>query len=162
MGAVENFAALSVGQPRQRSAELISGTLVRVELNQCVWVDYAGNPFNAPLAAICTAHVDVSDIGREVALAFAQGDPAQPILLGLIRRSWTQTPGSCASVKGPDETSQTSPAHVQFNAAETMTLQCGRASLTLNRDGRVIVRGTNIASYADGTLRLRGAVVELN
>ncbi|GAU05851.1 hypothetical protein BSLA_02f4413 [Burkholderia stabilis] len=49
-----------------------------------------------------------------------------------------------------------------LEAIEAMTLKCGQASLTLNKDGRVIVRGTNVATYADGTLRLRGAVVELN
>lgn len=165
MGAVESLVALGAEQLPQRTAELTVGTIANVDRNQCVWVDYDDNPYGIPLVAICAASVTMADVGRDVVLAFAQGDPGQPILLGLLRRNLiknqTEPGASVHAVELIRETGNETP-HVHLEAAEAVTLKCGQASLTLNRDGRVIVRGTNVATYADGTLRLRGAVVELN
>ncbi|WP_157652788.1 DUF6484 domain-containing protein [Burkholderia ubonensis] len=146
-------------------AELILGTIVNVGPNHGVWIDYVDNPDGAPLVAICAANITAADVGREVVLAFAQGDPGQPIVLGLLRRHEVDNQvesGTGIHSAVPTAGSAADASHVCLEAAEAMTLRCGRASLTLNKDGRVIVRGMNVATYADGTLRLRGAVVELN
>lgn len=165
MGVAEHIAALSVAPPTQRTAELVLGTIAKVGSNHGVWIDYPDNPYQSPLAAICATSVVAADVGREVVLAFVQGDPAQPILMGLLRRHGTRNQAEArAAVHAitPAISATTEASHVCVEAAEAMTLKCGQASLTLNKDGRVIVRGTNVATYAEGTLRLRGSVVELN
>jgi hypothetical protein len=145
--------------------ELTIGTLVKVEPGLQVWIDYPDNPRHTPLVAISVASVTTADVGRRAVLAFADGDPEQPILLGLVRppsgiETPTQTRGPFSAAPVVGAVAETPHLHVE--AEETMTLTCGQASLSLHKDGRVIGRGTNVATYADGTLRLRGAGIELN
>ncbi|NJM83762.1 MAG: hypothetical protein HC844_16055 [Tabrizicola sp.] len=48
-------------------------------------------------------------------------------------------------------------------ASETeLKLRCGKASITLTPDGRVVIRGTQILSRSEGANRVQGAVVLLN
>lgn len=49
-----------------------------------------------------------------------------------------------------------------LEAREELELRCGDASLTLRRDGLVIVRGTDIVSHAKARNRIRGASVQIN
>jgi hypothetical protein len=51
---------------------------------------------------------------------------------------------------------------IVLNAAHTITLRCGQASITLNRDGKIVIRGTHVVSHASGVNRIRGGSVELN
>jgi hypothetical protein len=41
-------------------------------------------------------------------------------------------------------------------------LRCGEASISLSRDGKVVIRGRHIVSHASGVNRIRGGSVELN
>lgn len=38
----------------------------------------------------------------------------------------------------------------------------GEASIEMHRDGRIVLRGTHIASYSSGANKLRGTSIELN
>jgi len=41
-------------------------------------------------------------------------------------------------------------------------LKCGRASIVLSRDGKIILRGTSISSRASGSNKVKGASVQIN
>ena len=43
-----------------------------------------------------------------------------------------------------------------------ITLKCGKASINLKADGTVAIRGTNVASRASNTNRIRGGNVQIN
>ena len=45
---------------------------------------------------------------------------------------------------------------------EQITLKCGQASINLKADGTVSIRGTNVASRASNTNRIRGGNVQIN
>jgi hypothetical protein len=49
-----------------------------------------------------------------------------------------------------------------INANEHLVLRCGKACMTLRRDGRIEIRGETIVSQATGANRIRGGSVELN
>ena len=51
---------------------------------------------------------------------------------------------------------------VRLTARDEIVLQCGKASITLRRNGRVIVRGTYIETHSDGTNRIKGGQVQIN
>jgi hypothetical protein len=41
-------------------------------------------------------------------------------------------------------------------------LQCGSASLTLRRDGRVLIRGAYVETHSRGVNRIKGGSVKIN
>jgi hypothetical protein len=47
-------------------------------------------------------------------------------------------------------------------AQDEIVLECGSASVTLRRNGRVIIRGTYIETKSDGTNRIKGGQVQIN
>lgn len=51
---------------------------------------------------------------------------------------------------------------VLIEGAEEIVLQCGKASLTLRRDGKIVLRGVNVVSEADQVQRIRGGTVKIN
>ena len=45
---------------------------------------------------------------------------------------------------------------------DCLRIAFGEASIEMHRDGRIILRGTHIASYSSGANKLRGTTIELN
>jgi len=43
-----------------------------------------------------------------------------------------------------------------------VVLRCGKASLTLRRDGKVLLRGVDVVSQADQVHKIRGGKVQIN
>lgn len=51
---------------------------------------------------------------------------------------------------------------LMLEAREELELRCGDASITLRRDGLVLVRGVDLVSHARARNRIRGASVQIN
>ncbi|MGG5820268.1 DUF6484 domain-containing protein [Falsiroseomonas sp. HW251] len=113
-------------------------------------VDYEGNPAGAPLPALSTTTYDAGAAGREVALIFIDGDPLRPLALGLVR------PGARPAPTAAE------PEELVLTAKRDVTLRCGRASITLTRAGKVLVRGTYLSLRSSGMQRITGASVQIN
>src|SRR5687767_1296040 len=64
---------------------VVIGTLLELDVIGSPRVDYPGNVAGA-LAARTMAVLDSDKVGREVALMFENGDPAKPIVLGVLQR----------------------------------------------------------------------------
>lgn len=129
-------------------------------------VVFPGNLSESAIPAISTITMDKSDIGSEVALAFENGDPRKPIILGKIQRP--QEP-----VAEPPEKSIELPVdvpleieadgeRVEVEADREIVLRCGKASITMTKAGKIILRGTYISSRSSGMNRVSGASINLN
>jgi hypothetical protein len=53
-------------------------------------------------------------------------------------------------------------ARVRITARDEVVIQCGKGSITLRRNGRVIIRGTYVETHSAGTNRIRGGQVRVN
>jgi hypothetical protein len=53
-------------------------------------------------------------------------------------------------------------ARVRICARDEVVIQCGKASITLRRNGRVVIRGTYVETHSEGTNRIRGGQVRVN
>jgi hypothetical protein len=53
-------------------------------------------------------------------------------------------------------------ARVRICARDEVVIQCGKASITLRRNGRVVIRGTYVETHSAGTNRIRGGQVRVN
>jgi hypothetical protein len=51
---------------------------------------------------------------------------------------------------------------IVFDAQDEIVLRCGKASITLRRNGRIIIRGTRVETAAEGVNRIKGGTVEIN
>ena len=51
---------------------------------------------------------------------------------------------------------------VKIVAKDEIVLECGQASITLRRNGKVIVRGTYVETHSTGTNRVKGGQVRIN
>jgi hypothetical protein len=47
-------------------------------------------------------------------------------------------------------------------AQDEIVLECGSASITLRRNGRVVIRGEYVETYSEGTNRIKGGQVRIN
>ncbi len=51
---------------------------------------------------------------------------------------------------------------VLIEGRDEIVFRCGKASITLRRNGKVVIRGTRIESVSRGLQRVLGAAVEIN
>jgi hypothetical protein len=136
-------------------------------------VDFPGNtagPVPARLATVLDARALQEAVARKqkVVLLFENGDPGLPFIMGLIQAP-SATPLLDALLENPPEAEPPRPmeAHVDgkrvvIEGQDEIVLKCGEASITLRRNGKVIVKGTYLESRATGTHRIKGGSVEIN
>jgi phage baseplate assembly protein gpV len=49
-----------------------------------------------------------------------------------------------------------------IEADEELHLQCGKSSILINRQGKIVIRGTNLISRSSGPNKIKGASVNIN
>jgi len=121
------------------------GTLVDLSPTGQPLVHWPTSLSRAPVSARSQIPISTTDRGRECTLVFANGDPTQPILLGLLQ---------------PLDTTTEDP--VQIQSEHSIQLQAGQAKLELHADGRILLQGRHIRSQAYGPNHIQGASVKLN
>ncbi|MCH9681518.1 MAG: hypothetical protein K0V04_08800 [Deltaproteobacteria bacterium] len=136
-------------------------------------VDYPDNP-HGPLVArsiVPLARTDaerIIDDRRGLVLAFEQGRSDQPIILGIVTAPSRHGEADPRSVPSPGS-QELGPVdavvdgrRIRLEGHDEIELCCGEASITLRRNGRVVIRGTYVETRSRGTNRIRGATVEVN
>ena len=91
-------------------------------------------------------------VGREVVLAFEDGDVAKPIILGLVL-----APGPSPKVRA-----QVDGESILIDGRKEIVLRCGKASITLTKAGKVLIRGAYVLSRSSGVNRIKGGSVQIN
>ena len=144
-----------------RLPQVVIGRLADLAPDGTPLVDFPGNGEGAPLAALSAAAIGAEAVGREVALLFADGDPRRPFVVGLL-----QPPAEAEAeiVTEPAEpvTARVDGEEVVITADKQIQLKCGRASITLTRAGKVLIRGAYLLSRSSGANRIKGGSVQIN
>ena len=102
---------------------------------------------------------------QPVVVLFEGGDRSKPLIVGFIESlqpSPTVTVDPCAAADAPIIEVDVDGRRVKLTAQDEIVLQCGQASITLRRNGRVIVRGTYVETHSEGTNRIKGGQVQIN
>jgi hypothetical protein len=136
----------------------VIGTLSGWGQNGAPLVDFPGNPSGTPIEARTTAALARDANGRDVALLFEGGDPARPICVGLLRETSTtlDVPLSGAVDARVDG------ERIVFTADKEIVLRCGKATIVLTREGKVLLRGAYLLSRSSGVNRIKGGSVQIN
>jgi hypothetical protein len=120
--------------------------------------------------------------GHQVVLVFENGDARLPLIIGRVQGA-SATPmldallevdtGREAEAQQAEpeqaEPQQAEPveAHVDgkrvvIEGADEVVLKCGQASITLRRNGKLIIKGTYVETHATGVNRIKGGSVQVN
>ncbi|WP_437595834.1 DUF6484 domain-containing protein [Sorangium sp. So ce590] len=97
------------------------------------------------------------DAGREVALLFEGGRRDRPVVMGRMHVA-----GEGASVKRADSTATADGERLVLTAEKEIVLQCGKASITLTRAGKILIRGAYLLTRSSGVNRIQGGSVQIN
>ena len=130
----------------------VTGTLVGFDRAGAPLVRLAAGAVHEQLTARTCVPLGRRDIGKEIVLVRADSDRA--IVLGVLQPS-TQPEVEPREAVVDGKT-------VVLSAQDTITLRCGEASITLNRHGKIVIRGVHVVTHAEGVNRIRGGSVQLN
>lgn len=148
------------------------GWICSYDAEQGLLVDFSQNQMPGPISARWTLQLDTASVEQAVreqqkaVLIFENGDPTQPIVTGLLQPQ--RLPTAVAKVEA---NLPIMPTHVHvdgdsrrlaFDAADEIVLRCGESSITLRRNGRVVIRGAYVETRAAGVNRIKGGTVQIN
>lgn len=121
-------------------------------------VHYDGQPGSAALAACSAVALRAVHIGCRVVLAFDRGDPAAPIVMGVVQglQAWPEAdPPAQVEVDADGD-------QLTLSTRHQLVLRCGKASITLTAAGKVLIQGSYVSSRSTGVQRIKGASVQIN
>lgn len=133
---------------------VVIGVLLDVPEASSPVVAFPGCPSETGIAATTTTVLAREDIGTQVALMFVGGDPSRPLVIGRIQRlpEARQAP-AVAHIDGE---------RLEFSAEREIVLRCGKASIILTREGKVLIKGAYLSSRSSGVNRIKGGSVQIN
>jgi hypothetical protein len=144
---------------------IVVGKIVQIDNQTAPMVDFSANLSGAAVKALSTVAVGLHDNKRDVALAFVNGDPQMPVIIGFmhvpndtqaVEKIETNKNGlGAVTVEKDGET-------VTISAEKQIVLKCGESSIILTRAGKVLLKGAYISSYSKGMNRIKGGAVQIN
>jgi hypothetical protein len=135
---------------------VVIGVLVGLNDTHQPLVVFPANPQENAVVARTTAQLSMDDIGKEVALLFEQSDPRYPLVIGRIQKPETYSPPASPIEVELDQD------HLVLSAQQSITLKCGKASITLTKAGKIVLRGAYLLSRSSGVNRIKGGSVQIN
>lgn len=129
---------------------VVIGMLLGLEQGSPLVV-FAGNLSTQAIPARSLVRLGPEDVGAELALLFEDGDASRPLVIGRI-----VTPIS------PSPTVVRDGEPLRITARERIELRCGKASIVMEADGHITIRGTYLVSHASASNRIRGGSINLN
>jgi len=145
------------------------GRIVCIDKSGSVLVDFTGN-HSGPIAARTTTSSKVEILrkgnpaGSEVLLAFENNDPRFPIIIDTMY-SLIEEIAEPATVTFKEEEPQevsVDGKSISFEAENEIVLKCGKASITLTKAGKILIKGDYVLSHSSGENRIRGGSVSVN
>lgn len=145
---------LKIDESRDAAGRLRTATVIEIEDGGDVGVVTPGNP---PIRTKCDVLLTANSpqlaltLGARVLVLLPAAGESRGCVLGLV-----------ATYTVPRPELERPPARVRLAAQLELVLECGKASLTMHEDGRVVIKGTDIVSHARRTQKIRGGTVHIN
>jgi Domain of unknown function (DUF6484) len=133
---------------KRKMLGVVRGVLCSFSEQGYPFIDFYLNQSGAPVLALSLVRLKANDEGLDVILMFEDGDLSRPIIMGLVQPALTR--------------SQINNERLDLTANERITLQCGKASITLTREGKVLIKGEYVSSNSSGINCIKGGSVRIN
>jgi hypothetical protein len=133
----------------------VTGILSRLDDSGIPVVAFREEGIERSAPARSLAPLSGADVGREVALLFERNDPLRPIIIGVFRSCTSNQPVRSVELQADGE-------RLTLTADREIVLKCGAASITLTREGKVLIRGAYVLSRSSGVNKIKGGSVQIN
>jgi hypothetical protein len=132
-------------------------------------VDYPDNP-HGPLVATTTVPrgalepTSAASARPGVLLVFEGEKSDRPVVVGVMHAVAHEPPTAARDDGSPSPRIEAllDGRRVVLDANDEIVLRCGEASITLRRNGRVVIRGTYVETRSRGVNRVKGGSVQIN
>src|SRR5262249_24352207 len=159
MDALELLGVLAgeVGEPSAfaASSSLTAGRIVAFMEGLRPLITLPDHPGAPTVVARTTVSLGPDDVGRDVVVW--TGPSLGPVVLGKLLDAVEARESAVTPV-----TVESDGDRIVLVADKTISLRCGKASITLSGDGSVIIEGARVTSRSIGINRVMGAAVHIN
>lgn len=149
-----------------QQGELVLGSLVGFDDNGKPLVSYSVNQLSSKSkVAEATLSLLPAQVGRQVAIMFMQQNENKPVIIGLIHNpllTVLETEQAEARDNLSIEVDGEPQDRVSVEGKEEVVLRCGDASITLTKEGKILLRGKYLVSRSSGVNRILGGSVQVN
>jgi hypothetical protein len=143
---------------RARISGIVVGALVGfANAGATPLVTYREQPGTAAVPARSTVALHASHIGKQTVLMFEEGDPRRPIIVGCLQ----DEQATALPLSGQVQV-EADGQRLVVSATDRVVLRCGKASITLTKEGKVVIQGAYVSNQSSGVLRLKGGSVQIN
>ncbi|TVZ38891.1 hypothetical protein P886_3275 [Alteromonadaceae bacterium 2753L.S.0a.02] len=166
------------GKAKMNAGEVVLGSFTGLDSSGKPRVSFVvdGEQFEN-CEAKSTVPLSAGEAGRQVVLMFIEQNLSQPVISGFIHNNLdTVLSLTQETLNAEDQTlfseDSTAPAQLEidgepqdrlvFEGKDEIVLKCGEASITLSRDGKLILRGKYILNRSSGVNRILGSSVRVN
>jgi hypothetical protein len=146
-----------------RDASLRTGRIVGVDADGRALVSFEGG--DAVLARTLVQFDVATDPVSlpSVALVFEAGDLSRPIIAGWLHDRAVVPPKDLAARQLPTPREAVIDGErLVFKAEKEIQLVCGGSSITLTKDGHIVIKGAHLVSRSSGVNKIKGASVNIN
>lgn len=165
----EHFTTLPFEEIAAPIEGLRVGRIVRINESGFILVDFTGNSLG-PTVARTTSSSNAKLLGkenlsgREVLLAFDNNDPRHPIIVDTMYSLIEEITEPAATALEAEKRQEAiiDGQRISFDAENEIVLRCGKASITLTRAGKVLIKGDYVLSHSSGENRIRGGSISIN
>ena len=137
-------------------------TVEKIGVKGEVWVNVPGRgPARASVLSSVSGESlrDALANGCDVAVMPAGARASRPVIIGVVADR-IASPATAATAEGID--ARVDGRHIELTGKEQVTLRCGKASITLTKAGKVLLRGAYVLSRSSGVNRIKGGSVQIN
>lgn len=145
------------------------GKIITVDESGQAFVDFPGNT-QGPISARFTNSIRLGMLQKavsadqDVLLVFENNDPELPIIIDTLYSlvdEITESSTIALEAESPKDV-MIDGKRMTFDAKEKIVLRCGKASITLTKAGKVLIRGAYLLNRSLGVNRIKGGSVQIN
>lgn len=164
-------------EPQQ--GELVIGTLRSIDEKGQPVVSFQLNQCHSDVTALATTPITAQHLGRQVGLLFAQNSDKTPVIVGVIHNPLHSILDNIEVVDSEQDKTLFEPKPLQekmlgnsdaiidgnrvvIEGKDEVVLKCGESSITLNKNGKISIRGKYLLNRSSGVNRIMGGSVQVN
>lgn len=160
--AISDTQVLTRERVSQPAVHVVIGSIKEIVNDQAI-VSYEKNlmPYSQP--ALATVAISSEDVTRQVTLLFTEN--GQPIIMGFLTPISNQDASPTASIVESNNMAFDiiqDGQHCVIQASKSITLTCGKSSITMKQDGEISINGEQITTKARKAQKIIGGSVHIN